>query len=148
MPEFTFVRQIDAPVETVWEVLDDFGDIKRWSAGVKHSELTSDGPVTEGSTRHCDFAPFGAVEERIKHYDPHTRMTVHLYKTSRLPMSEGVADFNIAANDDGTELTLHYTYTPNFLGRILKGYTHNQMEKGIGGLASSLKRESERIAAV
>ncbi len=33
MPEFTVTRQIDAPVETVWEVLHDFGDIQRGSRG-------------------------------------------------------------------------------------------------------------------
>ena len=55
LPEFTITRQIDAPVETVWAVLEDFGDIQRWSPGVTNSNLTSEGPVSEGSTRHCDF---------------------------------------------------------------------------------------------
>lgn len=50
MPEFTVTRQIDAPIETVWEVLHDFGDIQRWSHGVTESSLTSEGPVSEGST--------------------------------------------------------------------------------------------------
>ena len=56
MPQFTITRQINAPVETVWAVLHDFGDIQRWSPGVTDSELTSQGPVREGSTRHCDIA--------------------------------------------------------------------------------------------
>ena len=45
MPTFTITRQITAPVETVWAVLDDFGDIQRWNPGVASSALTSDGPV-------------------------------------------------------------------------------------------------------
>ncbi len=147
MPEFTITREIDAPVETVWEVLDDFGDIQRWSPGVRASQLTSDGPVSEGSTRHCDFAPFGGVNERIDRYQPNERLTVNLYETFKLPISSGVADFNIAPHADGTQLTLHYTYTPNLLGRLIKGYTDKQMRQGIGGLASGLQRESERIAA-
>ena len=61
MPEFTTTRQIAAPVETVWAVLDDFGDIQRWNPGVTSSALTSVGPVTEGTTRHCDLKPFGGV---------------------------------------------------------------------------------------
>jgi uncharacterized protein YndB with AHSA1/START domain len=146
MPEFTMRRQIDAPVETVWEVLDDFGDIQRWSPGVTASELTSDGPVREGSTRRCDFAPFGGVNERIDRHEKHRRLTVQLYETFKLPISSAVADFNIAPSDGGTELTLHYRYTPNLLGRLMKGYTDTQMRKGIGGLAKGLQRESERIA--
>jgi len=52
----------------VWEVLNDFGDIYKWSPGVTASELTSEGAVAEGSTRHCDFAPFGGVNERIERH--------------------------------------------------------------------------------
>jgi len=128
-------------VETVWEVLRDFGDIQRWSPGVTYSELTSQGPVSEGSTRHCDFAPFGGVNERVDQYLPNERLTVNLYETFKLPISGAIADFNIAPHDDGTQLTLHYRYTPNRLGRLMKGYTEKQMRKGIGGMAKGLQRE-------
>jgi uncharacterized protein YndB with AHSA1/START domain len=147
MPEFTITRQINAPVAAVWEVLDDFGDIQRWNPGVTASELMSSGAVSEGSTRHCDFKPFGGVNERIDAYAPNERLTVNIYEASRLPISGAVADFNITPKDDGTELTLHYTYTLNLMGRLMKGYTDKQMRKGIGGLAKSLQAESERISA-
>lgn len=146
MPEFTITRQIDAPVEKVWEVLRDFGGIQEWSPGVTASVLTSQGPVTEGTTRHCDFAPFGGVNERIDRYEPNERLTVNLYATFKLPISGGVADFNISPDSGGTELVLHYSYTPNFLGRLAKGYTDKQMRKGIEGMTRGLQDESERIA--
>jgi uncharacterized protein YndB with AHSA1/START domain len=146
LPEFEITRQIIAPVETVWEVLHDFGDIQRWSPGVTESELTSEGPVSEGSTRRCDFAPFGGVHERIDRHQLNERLTVNLYETFKLPISGAIADFNISPNDDGTVLTLHYSYTPNLLGRLLRRYTDKQMRKGIGGLAKGLQRESERMA--
>ena len=147
MPEFTITRQIGAPVEKVWEVLNDFGGIHKWSPGVTASELTSEGPVAEGSTRHCDFAPFGGVNERIERYELRERLTVNLFETFKLPISGAIADFNIAPNDGGTELNLHYSYTPNMLGRLVKGYTDKQMRKGIAGLAKGLQMESERIHA-
>ena len=147
MHSFTIVRQIDAPVATVWEVLDDFGEIQQWNPGVKQSALTSAGEVAEGSTRSCQFAPFGGVNERISTYVPQQRMEIHLYETFKLPISDAVADFNIAEKDGGTELTLNYSYTPNLMGRLMKGMTRSQMEKGIGGLAKSLQRESERVAS-
>jgi len=147
MPGFTFTSQIDAPVEVVWEVLRDFGDIQRWSPGVTASELTSQGPVNAGTTRHCDFAPFGGVNERIDLHRPNERLVVKIYETFKLPISGAVADFNIAPHDGGTELTLHYSYTLNLLGRLVKGYTDKQMRKGIGSMARGLQRESERIAS-
>ena len=146
MPEFTVTRQIDAPVETVWEVLHDFGDIQRWSPGVTTSELTSNDPVGEGATRQCGFAPFGGVQEKIDLHEPNERLTVNIYETSKLPISNAIADFNIAPKDGGTELTLHYSYTLNTMGRLAKGYTDKQMRKGIGGMATGLQQESERIA--
>ena len=147
MPEFTVTRTIDAPVETVWEVLHDFGSIHVWSSGVTASKLTSEGPVSEGSTRHCDFAPFGGVEERIDRHEPNQRLTVNLYETFKLPISGAVADFNIAPIDNGTALTLHYSYTPNLMGRVMRRTTAKQMRKGISGMAANLQEESERITA-
>jgi hypothetical protein len=63
-----------------------------------------------------------------------------------LPISDSIADFNIAPFGDGTELTLHYSYTLNRLGRLAKGTTDKQLRRGIGGLADGLQRESERIS--
>ncbi|MFV9672848.1 MAG: SRPBCC family protein [Acidimicrobiia bacterium] len=146
MPQFTITRRIEAPVETVWEVLHEFGDIQRWSPGVTDSELTSRGPVSEGSTRHCDFTPFGGVNERIDRHEPNRRLTVNIYETFKLPISGAVADFNISPHDDDTDLTLHYSYTLNRMGRLVKGSTDKQMRKGIDGMALGLQRESERIA--
>lgn len=147
MPEFTITRQIAAPVDTVWQVLDDFGDIQRWNPGVAASDLTSQGPVAEGSTRHCDFKPFGGVDERIERYEPNQRMTVHLFETFKLPISDAIADFNLASSHGGTELMLRYHYTLNRLGRMAKGTTAKQLQKGLGGLAEALQQESESIAA-
>ena len=146
MPDFTITRQIAAPVATVWAVLDDFGDIQRWSPVVTSSALTSDGPVTEGATRHCDLAPFGGVNERIDRFIPNERLTVDIYETFKLPISDSIADFNITPSGDGTELTLHYSYTLNRLGRLAKGTTDKQLRKGLGVLADGLQHESERIA--
>lgn len=147
MPEFTITRHISAPADTVWGVLDDFGDIQRWNPGVTASRQTSEGPVGEGTTRSCEFAPFGGVNERIERHEPGRRLTVHLYETFKLPISGAVADFNIAAEDGGTKLTLHYSYSLNVLGRLMKGATAKRLQQGLGGLAKALQRESERLAA-
>ncbi len=147
MPEFTITRRIDASLETVWGVLDDFGDIQRWNPGVAASALTSEGSVALGTTRRCDFSPFGAVNERIDGYVPNQRLTVNIFEASKLPISDAVADFNIAPDGDATELTLHYRYTLNRLGRLAKGTTDKQMRKGINGLVDGLQKESERVAA-
>jgi uncharacterized protein YndB with AHSA1/START domain len=146
MPAFTMKRNIEAPIERVWEILDDFGGISQWSPGVKSSELTSEGPVAEGSTRSCDFSPMGAVNERVDAHIPNKQLTVNIFETSKLPISNAVADFKIASHGEHTELTLDYSYTMNRLGSVMKGTTHKQMMRGIGGLADALKEASEKVA--
>ena len=148
MSEFTVTCRIDAPVETIWEVLDDFGEIARWSPGVKRSALTSEGSVGVGTTRHCDFSPLGGVNERIDRYLPNERMTVHLYDLFKMPVSSAIADFKLAAHENASVLTLDVSYTPNRLGRLAKGMTDKQMRKGMNSLAEDLKREAERITAL
>jgi uncharacterized protein YndB with AHSA1/START domain len=143
VPQFTITRSINAPKEDVWEVLNQFGDIAQWSSGVKSSALTSTGPVSKGTTRHCEFAPFGAVNERIHTYVPNERMTINLYETFKLPISNATADFQITSTSDGTELTINYNYTPNRLGRVVKGTTDKQMRKGMNGLADDIQLESQ-----
>ena len=146
MPEFTITREIEAPIEKVWEVLEDFGGIAKWNTAVKRSAMTSQGVVGEGTTRHCDFSPLGGVEERIDSFVPNERMTVALFDTSKLPISGGTADFRLAAREGATDLTIDYSYTLNRMGRMVKGSTEKQMRKGIDGMVSGLQRESERIA--
>lgn len=76
---------------------------------------------------------------------PNQHLTGHIYETFKLPISEAVADFNISPHGDGTDLTIHYSYTLNRLGRIAKGYTDKQMRKGIAGMTKGLQEESERL---
>ncbi|MEM7322683.1 MAG: SRPBCC family protein [Actinomycetota bacterium] len=147
MNTFTITRTIDAPLEAVWAILDDFGNIADWSPGVRRSALTTDGPVGEGTTRHCDFAPMGGVNERITHHEPLSRMTVHLYETFKMPVTDAVADFKLEATETGTRVVLDVEYRPNRVGRLAKSVTDGQMRKGMGGLVDDLAQESIRRVA-
>lgn len=145
MPELAVTRRIDAPVEVVWGVLDDYGAIQRWSPGVKRSRLTSTGPVGVGTTRHVDFA-FGGATERIDAYEPNTRMLVNLVETSKLPMSGAIVDFRLRSSAEATELTVHYSYTPNLMGRLFGRLLEKQLPRGLDGVVTGLQQECERIA--
>lgn len=133
MPEFTLTRHINASVEEVWAVLDNLGENSQWNPGVKRSSLMSEGPVIQGSTRHCDLAQFGGVNERLETDIPNVRMAVDLYEAFKLPISDALVDFNLTASEGDTDLALHYSYMLNRLGRVATGTTAKQLEKGIGG---------------
>jgi len=88
----------------------------------------------------------GGVDERIEAYTTGERMKINLFATQKLPISGAIADFNIASGDGGTNLTLHYNYSLNLMGRIAKRTTAKQMRSGMEGVAADLQRESERLA--
>lgn len=147
MKHFTITSQIEAPVEDVWSVLSDFGNIANWSAGTKRSELTSKGDVGQGTTRHCALAPMGGVNERIETYEPNEHLTVKIYDTSKVPISEGLVDFKLSANDGRTDVTVEFSYTPNRLGRMAKGAVDKQMRKGVVDVLSDLATASASTSA-
>lgn len=147
MLEFVMVRQIQAPVQVVWDVLDDYGDIQRWSPGVKRSGLTTAGPVGVGTVRFCDFAPMGRALERIDAYEPQQRMMISLIETSLVPLSNVTVDFRMTGHETGTRLTVTYRGTPNRMVRLLARFFPTQLEKGLDGIVTGLQRESERVAS-
>ena len=145
MRQFQLSRLIHAPIDRVWNVMDDFGNIAEWNAGVSASRMLTEGEVSHGTERRCDLAPMGAVHERITRHEVGERMTIHIYKAFKLPLKEAVADFTFASKGDDTEATVDYSYTPNVFGRIMGPWLDKQLRKGIGGLLKGLQEESERV---
>ncbi len=70
-----------------------------------------------------------------------------IYEAFKLPMKRATADFGLAPEGEGTEVTLHYRYEPNLLGRLMQGPLDKQMRKGMAGLLRGLQAESEHMAA-
>ena len=146
MDTITLTEWIDAPPADVWEVLDDFGSIERWSPGVKRSFLTTPGPTAVGTTRHCDFIPFGSAKERIEEYDPERRLAVRLHDLRGMPFDEADAVFHIAPEAGGTRLTFEYTARAKGLARLFEGLIARLLRRGLRGLVEGLKHECETAA--
>lgn len=61
---------VDAPVETVWRILEDGARLPEWMALVKRTDSTRE---VLGAVRHCDVAlgaRAGSVVERCVECDP------------------------------------------------------------------------------
>ena len=86
-------------------VLADFPNIAAWNSGVMKSFSTSESTSGVGAQRHCDLAPFGALEETVKEWEEERRLVVNIDSVKKLPMSRGVATFLLnAAGDGATEV--------------------------------------------
>jgi uncharacterized protein YndB with AHSA1/START domain len=145
MDTITIETQIDAPPEAVWQVLDDFGSIDRWSPGVRRSRLESSGPIGVGTTRHCDFAPFGSAKETIEEYVPQQRMRVSLGQIETMPISAADVVFTLDPIPQGTRLGFAYSYTVAPRARLFRSLLPRLFRGGLGKLVDALKGEAERV---
>jgi hypothetical protein len=57
---------IDAPVEAVWEILADFGGVKRWSSIIESCEVEGDGV---GAVRTLGLPGGVSLRERLESLD-------------------------------------------------------------------------------
>ena len=139
-------RRISAAPAAVWAVLADFPNIAAWNSGVAKSFSTSESTSGVGAQRHCDLAPFGALEETVKEWDEARRLVINIDSAKKLPMSRGVATFILgAAGEDGTDVTIEYAYQPKFgvLGQLLGSIAlDGQFTKGFNGFLKDLDTAS------
>ena len=138
-------KTLEAPQQSVWDVLYDFPNIALWNSGVTTSYAT--GPeFGVGAQRHCDLSPAGQLEETLIELDEPNRVVVSIDAARRIPIKRGRVEFLLAPVDSGTEVTLTYSYEPNggpfaaLVGRMMDP----QLEKGFGGFLDDLGAEAAR----
>ena len=134
MIAFSVSRTIAAPIDEVWAVLADFGNIYKWNPGVTDSHLTGEQGGGVGATRHCDLKPMGTLEERITGWLPGEELVIDIYETKKLPLRRGLATFRLAEAGGGTTVTVDYRYEPTLMGRAAK----TMFVRGFEGLLRGL----------
>ncbi len=152
MQRATASVEIDAPVERIWEVLADFGNVSVFNPGVTRSHLTSEGGGGVGATRHCDLAAAGAsIEERIVEWVEGESYTIEIYDGTRNPFATALATLSLAPiADDRTTASMQIEWRTKggIVGRLLDGGMRAQNRKAIAGVLAGLKHHVETGAPV
>lgn len=135
-------KEIDAPIEDVWAVLDDFGNVQEYSPKNKACRLL-DGPETGvGARRETElYAGFSVVHE-ITEYEPERRMRFDHIDVGEFPVKEIHVEFTLnSVGDSRTEVTMAADYRPKWgligmvLGKtVLKRKLRGLLEDTLGGL--------------
>lgn len=137
---------IDAPKEQVWEVLADLGGIYKWNPGVSSSHYTSEQTTGDGATRHCDLQnPRGYLEERALEWREGEGYVIDIYD-SNLPIEKNLVTFSLAAEGDGTTVTVTPDYKLKYglLGSLLdRLFARRQLQKGFDAMLAGLKHHVE-----
>ncbi|WP_281560524.1 SRPBCC family protein [Thalassomonas sp. RHCl1] len=143
MPNVVARKSINAPIQTVWSLLDDFENIDKFHPGVKKSYLLSHQDTGVGAKRQCDFHSGASAQEEIVDYKPEQHsLTVRIPKFG--PMKSFIA--KESARDLGNGKT-EVTFTADFIVKfgllgalfgnlIIKPVMTKKMQEVIDGLES------------
>ena len=121
MASFETQIEIDAPVEEVWKVLADIGNIYRWNPGVVKSHVTTDEETGIGAGRHCDLGGKNYLDEEIVEWEDQKRLTVRIIGTN-MPFKTADIRFVLRRNDEtSTVVSVSPEYTLKFgvLGKLM-----------------------------
>lgn len=144
MASFTYVRQVAAPPEVVFDVLTDHRRYPEITP-LRKAELEREGepaPNGLGAIRALTVAGPPMREEVIAYEPPHR----FAYKIlSGLPVRDHVGTVELQPKDGGTELTYAVKTTPTI--PLAGSVFMLALKKAIRDLTGGVAKESERRAA-
>lgn len=96
-------REVDAPADAAWAVVDDFANIANWTSSIQRSELVGDSNLASGlgAERVCELGPGKVLEERIVEYTDGERLTIDVYGVRGLPVKSSLSTFTVSAKGNG-----------------------------------------------
>jgi hypothetical protein len=125
--------RINASSENVWEILDDFGGVERFSIGVEKSSIVGGKNSGLGAIRHCIFYDKTSVHEEIMEYEEKKRFKVILTDFS-MPMKAMYAGFSVEKVTETTcEVSMYMDFVVKFgpLGALMGAVIMRPMMRGV-----------------
>jgi uncharacterized protein YndB with AHSA1/START domain len=145
MASFTYVRQVAAPPEIVFDVLTDHRRYTEITA-LRRAELEREGepaPNGVGAIRVLSAVPGPPMREEVLAYEPPFRFSYTIL--SGLPLRDHVGTVELSPSDGGTEVVYAIRTTPTVpVGGFL---VIAVLKQAIKQLLGGVTKESERRAA-
>lgn len=116
-------RRIQASVESVWQVLGQYGSVDAFSPHVVKSFILENGPESGvGAMRQCDLSDGkNHVKERVTEWVDGSSYSVEIYEGT-MPIKDAYSTISVAGvNADTSDATIEIGYQPKFglLGALL-----------------------------
>lgn len=125
---------INAPVQAVWDALNDIDHTPEWVVGLEAAEVKTSGPFGAGTVYHDHnrLGPFPQVTPwEIIVFEPMTRQ-VHQSQSAALPST---MTLNLSPTAEGTRLQMivEYRFLPRLgpVSRFLEGLLMNRLLKQV-----------------
>lgn len=136
---------IDAPLEKVWQVLDDLESVRFYNPLVKSVATISQNKSGVGAARHCEFKDRKYAKERVTAITPQSSISLELYE-HQWPLSYMRWTTRIRPEGKGTRLVSDTEYAPGMgvFGKLLDALVmHRQFDKIIAQTLEKMKDHIE-----
>ena len=144
MPELLFTRRIEAPLETVWEVMTDHHLYSRWTPARKVTLDKEGSPDRNGlgAVRVFHAGPF-KTKEQITEWEPLTRMAYVI--TAGPPVRDFASELRL--EDEGGATVLRWE---SQFAKLVPGtgrFFERVFSRAIDRMSAGIKEEAESRAA-
>lgn len=137
---------IQAPIHSVWRVIDDIGSIADWHPGVAQSPVLSEHASGMGAARRIELYDGSTAVETVTRYEKGRSLTVIMSEHS-MPLSFGAATFSVEdKGQDQTEVTMTMDYKMKYgpIGWLLntlmlEGIMHKLLTSVLAGLGHHIQ---------
>ena len=144
-------RDIDAPVDAVWQFLGRFMEIGDFHPTIVSVEPLTSGEPGEGAMRRCNFKDGSSVVEEVTEWEGGRRYRVRLSEYA-MPLKRAFAEFSLEPMADGkTRARMAMDYDVKFgpvgwlMGQtMIKSMTGKLFDAVLGGLAGKAEANAER----
>ncbi|MBI1278526.1 MAG: hypothetical protein GC179_10400 [Anaerolineaceae bacterium] len=125
---------IHAPIETVWNTLNDIENTSKWVVGLEKAEMKTIGDFGQDSI-YTDYNRLGPIPQvtdwRITEYEPMARQ-VHMSSSEGLPST---MTLSLSPAPQGTllKMTVDYQFMPHWgsISRIFEALIMNRMLRSV-----------------
>lgn len=147
MHTVTATRTIDMPVATVWNAIDDVGNVYRFHPQVEHSQSINDVATGEGAKRQCDFYDGNTIREEVVESIPEQRQVTKVFDVGPLPLKEVVGRMDLEPKDENsTGVTVNMSFVPKYgpvgwlMAKLMMNRQFRDLSEGIlAGLDTHLQ---------
>ena len=143
MYEIVVTREINAPIDKLWDSWDDFANIDKFNPNLNRSFTINGTEATGlGAERQCDFSDGkNHIVERVMVYEPEKRLLVDIYDGT-VPLKKAEGDFTFRKLGPArSSVTMTFRFIPKFglLGRLMVPLIKAQFRPALGKLLDGNK---------
>ena len=150
MQEITIQSAVDAPIEQVWRVIADYGNVAVWNPNIKASRIIGEQAQGVGALRQCDLSDGkNYVQERITAWEEGKSLSLDVVDGT-MPFEH--AEFEVeleAAGSSQTKVHMKMRFKPKggALGKVAAVVMIKPMMRRLfGKIAGGLKAHVEGAA--